>query len=405
MTGLKSAVPALLEMKSEINEWLELKRSQVPLPFYGSFDIRDAGWKAVVVDSNAFPAGFNNISEDDYELLSHGIHDWFQKCGKLPNRLLIWPESHTRNPNYMANISVIGALLKDIEFEVLIGSDILNSQTIHTSKGDIDLAHVEVGNQSVTADGKPIDMILLNSDLSEGPLEISGVNITPPNHMGWHSRSKCQHFEHVSDLVHELGDLVGIDPWLIGPWGFISRGRCLEDIQCRERLAGEIQEGLDFISSKYEEHGINSKPALFVKNDRGTYGLGILRVESPDEILNLSNRKMNRLAYAKGGVSAEDFLLQEAVPTYLKSYDSVLEPVGYGVNGRVSSWFHRSNPKYGVLDNLNTPSTRFILDSDLSPEAESLVIGRRWLHTLVAEISMIAMGREMQSHDSSDSEL
>ncbi len=405
MAGLKSAISGLLEMESEINEWLELKRSQVPLPFYGSFDIRDAGWKTVVVDSNAFPAGFNNIDKDDYEKLAHGILDWFHNLEEQPNRLLIWPESHTRNPDYMSNICVINDLLKDIGCEVLIGNDLLKSQTIHTSKGEINLAQVEVENQYVRADGKSVDMILLNSDLSEGPLEIAGVTITPPNYMGWHTRSKCNHFEHVSDLVHELGDLVGIDPWLIGPWGFISRGRCLEDIQCRERLAGEIQEGLEFISSKYEEHGIDSKPSLFVKNDRGTYGLGILRVDSPDEILNLSNRKMNRLAYAKGGVSAEDFLLQEAVPTSLKSFDSVIEPVGYGVNGRVSTWFHRSNQKYGALDNLNTPSTRFILDSDLSSEAESIVLGRRWLHTFVAEISMIAMGKEMLTHQSPDSEL
>jgi len=405
MAALKSVIPNLLAMESEIYEWLELKRSQVPMPFYGSFDIRDAGWKAAVVDSNAFPAGFNNIDEDDYENLSLGIKDWFGKLERQPNRLLIWPESHTRNPNYMANISVINSLLKDLGIEVLIGNDLLKKETLQTPKGEIDLSHVEVENQYVTADGKSVDMILLNSDLSDGPLEISEVRITPPNYMGWHTRSKCQHFEHVSDLVHELADLVGIDPWLIGPWGFISKGRCLEDIQCRERLAGEIHEGLEFIRSKYEEHGIDSKPSLFVKNDRGTYGLGILRIESPDEILNLSNRKMNRLAYAKGGVSAEDFLLQEAVPTFLKSFDSVLEPVGYGVNGRVCSWFHRSNQKYGALDNLNTPSTRFILDSDLTDEAESIMISRRWLHTLIAEISMIAMGREMLNHPSSDSAL
>ena len=113
---------------------------------------------------------------------------------------------------------------------------------------------------------------------------------------------------------------------------------------------------------------------------------------------------MNRLAYAKGGMNAEDFLLQEAVPTFLKSFDSVLEPVGYGVNGQVSSWFHRSNSKHGVLDNLNTPSTRFILDTDLSAEDASTIIGRRWLHSLVAEISMLAMGREMSDYASEESE-
>ena len=404
MSGLFAAIDRLLECKSEIKNWFEEQRKNTPVPFYGSFDIRDAGWKVVVVDSNAFPAGFNNIDEKDHQTLSKGIQEWFSSLDSSPKRVLLWPEAHTRNPGYMDNIWTINTLIQNTGIDVCVGTDFLKGQTFSSSKGEISLVDVDVQNHSVNADGKPVDMIIPNSDLSEGPLNISGVDIYPPNHMGWHSRSKCRHFEHVSDLVHDLSELVGIDPWLIGPWGFVSRGRCLEDAQCRERLAGEIQEGLEFIKSKYVEHEIDASPSLFIKNDRGTYGLGILRVESPDEILNLSNRKMNRLAYAKGGLSAEDFLLQEAVPTFLKSFDSVLEPVGYGVNGHVSSWFHRSNSKHGVLDNLNTPSTRFILDDDLSAEDASTIIGRRWLHLLVAEISMLAMGREMTDYASDDSE-
>ncbi|MEC7435726.1 MAG: glutamate--cysteine ligase, partial [Candidatus Thermoplasmatota archaeon] len=128
---------------------------------------------------------------------------------------------------------------------------------------------------------------------------------------------------------------------------------------------------------------------------------GILRIQSPDEVLNLSKRKMNRLTYAKGGKDAEDFLLQEAVPTFLKSNDSVIEPVGYGVNGQVISWFYRSNDKHGFMDNLNTPSTKFIIDKDLSEKASIEIHARRWLHELIANISMIAMGRENIDYDSS----
>ena len=35
------------------------------MPIYGSVDIRDFGWKVGVVDANHFPAGFNNISQED----------------------------------------------------------------------------------------------------------------------------------------------------------------------------------------------------------------------------------------------------------------------------------------------------------------------------------------------------
>ena len=404
MAGLEDALFSLLEKKDEIQYWLDDKRKNIPLPIYGSFDIRDAGWKAVVVDSNAFPAGFNNLDPEDHPELSFRLKKWFENLDNVPKRLLLWPEAHTRNPGYLENVRLLKSLIDRIGIEVLVGTDLLNSQNILTPVGDLSYVHVDVTDEMVLADGKSVDMIFLNADLSDGPLHVSRVDVVPPNHMGWHSRSKCRHFEHVSDLVHEVGDLVGIDPWLIGPWGFISRGRCLEDITCRERLAGEIHEGLEFISKKYKEHGIDSQPSLFIKNDKGTYGLGILRIQSPDEILNLSKRKMNRLTYAKGGKDAEDFLLQEAVPTFIKSNDSVIEPVGYGVNGEVISWFYRSNDKHGVLDNLNTPSTKFILDKDLSEKASLEIHARKWLHELVANISMIAMGREDIDHQSSPEE-
>ena len=404
MAGLEDALFSLFEKKDEIQYWLDKKRKTIPLPIYGSFDIRDAGWKAVVVDSNAFPAGFNNLDSKDHLKFSFQIKQWFENLDILPDRILLWPEAHTRNPGYLENVMLIKSLIDTTGIEVLVGTDLLNSQTISTPVGDLSYVDVDVTDEMVLADGKNVDMIFLNADLSDGPLHVSGVNVVPPNHMGWHSRSKCRHFEHVSDLVHEVGELVGIDPWLIGPWGFISRGRCLEDLTCRERLAGEIHEGLKFISEKYKEHGISSRPSLFIKNDKGTYGLGILRIQSPDEVLNLSKRKMNRLTYAKGGKDAEDFLLQEAVPTFLKSNDSVIEPVGYGMNGEVISWFYRSNHKHGVLDNLNTPSTKFIIDKDLSEKASIEIHARKWLHELIANISMIAMGLENIDYESSTEE-
>ena len=401
MVGFESALFPLFEQKSVVDEWLVKKQQETTLPVYGSFDIRDAGWKVVVVDSNAFPAGFNNLKIGDHEILSLRLRDWFSSLENTPNQILIWPEGHSRNSGYMENLIVIKSLIENLGFEVLIGTDILSPQSIHTSRGILDFVEIKIDEEHVYADGKLVDHIILNADLSEGSLELPGVKISPPDHMGWHIRSKCNHFSYVSKLVHELGDLVGIDPWLIGPWGFISKGRCLDDQLCRERLAGEIQQGLDFIQSKYDEHGIDANPSLFIKNDKGTYGLGVLRIDSPEEIINLSNRKKNRLTYAKGGNQAEDFLLQEAVPTSIQSLNSVIEPVGYGINGDVCSWFYRSNEKYGVLDNLNTPSTQFLLFDDLSSQASKLVNSRRWLHKLVADISMIAMGLEEENYASS----
>ena len=53
MAGLEDALFSLFEKKDEIQHWLSKKEKQF-LSHYGSFDIRDAGWKAVVVDSMHF---------------------------------------------------------------------------------------------------------------------------------------------------------------------------------------------------------------------------------------------------------------------------------------------------------------------------------------------------------------
>ena len=58
-----------------ITQWMAKKRSEVPIPIYGSVDIRDSGWKVAVVDANHFPAGFNNVSDQDVDKLSSLLKD------------------------------------------------------------------------------------------------------------------------------------------------------------------------------------------------------------------------------------------------------------------------------------------------------------------------------------------
>ena len=71
---------------------------------------------------------------------------------------------------------------------------------------------------------------------------------------------------------------------------FVSENKCLEKESCREKLAVEVDIFLEKIAKKYNSLGIDRKPVAFVKNDRGTYGLGIMAISSGEELLNLSNR-------------------------------------------------------------------------------------------------------------------
>ena len=85
-----------------------------------------------------------------------------------------------------------------------------------------------------------------------------------------------------------------------------------------------------------------------------------MMLTSGDQILNLSNRKANKLRYAKGGANVDNFLIQEGIPTALSTEDGeTLEPVVYLVDGEAASWFYRINAKKSDMDNLNSPSARF----------------------------------------------
>ena len=65
MTFVHNLAPVLESKREELTAWMSQKRTEVPIPIYGSVDIRDAGWKISVVDANHFPAGFNNVSSED----------------------------------------------------------------------------------------------------------------------------------------------------------------------------------------------------------------------------------------------------------------------------------------------------------------------------------------------------
>ena len=49
----------------EVCSWFDRLSEELPFPFYSSFDIRDSGFKLGPVDANIFPAGFNNICQQD----------------------------------------------------------------------------------------------------------------------------------------------------------------------------------------------------------------------------------------------------------------------------------------------------------------------------------------------------
>ena len=397
MSILHDFTESLEVKRDEITQWMAKKRSEVPIPIYGSVDIRDCGWKVAVVDANHFPAGFNNISEGDEEIMSKLLHDHIMRKHPSCEWVHLYPESHTRNQGYVENVATIKRLIQKAGFRCTVGSPELEGHgSLDGISAPLVLDQVLIVDDEITIDGLKPDLVMLNNDLTEGVLDgLSASNVSPPPHMGWQRRRKSEHYQHLQNYVNEISELIGIDSWhLLADW-FVSEDKCLEKETCRIMLASEVDEFLANIAAKYEKLGIDREPVAFIKNDRGTYGLGIMAVTSGEQLLNLSNRKFKKLMYSKGGVDVENFLIQEGVPTTMKSSDgATVEPVVYLVDGEAASWFYRMNPKKGEMDNLNSPSARFSSFSEAG--ADFGEHARTW-HALVAELSMLAMGAESQA--------
>ena len=393
----------LIEAKrQEITEWMEKKRSEVPIPIYGSVDVRDAGWKIAVVDANHFPAGFNNVAPEDEQHLSALLKNHINRRDEKCRWVHLYPESHTRNAAYVENLKTLQRLIEQAGFRCTVGSpELADHGSLAGISGplNLDIVSLQMVNdeESIVVNGKQPDLILLNNDLTEGIVPGLGTSrVSPPPVMGWHSRKKSHHYDALSDYVSEIAELIGIEPWcLITDW-FVSKDKCLDRESCRIELAAEVDDFIQQIKQKYHNLGIDREPVVFIKNDSGTYGLGILSVRSGEELLSLSNRKMRKLMYSKGGVEVENFLIQEGIPTRLETADGgPVEPVVYLVDGQAASWFYRINEKKSDIDNLNSPSASFESYTDVGHLYGENAHG--W-HALVAELSMLAMGKEFSNY-------
>jgi len=389
----------ILESKREqITAWMTKKRSEVPIPIYGSVDVRDAGWKVAVVDANHFPAGFNNVSKEDEPHLAALLKNHISRLKSECKWVHLYPESHTRNAGYIENVATLQRLINLSGFRCTVGSPELSAHgSLAGISGPLQLSRVELklenGTEELFVEGERPCLILLNNDLTEGIVPgLSANNVSPPPSMGWHRRRKSEHYVCLQKYVDEIAQLLEIDSWhLMANW-FVSENKCLEKETCRVALAKEVDGFIEDIRVKYKSLGVEREPVVFVKNDRGTYGLGIMAVKAGKELLELSNRKMKKLMYSKGGADVENFLIQEGVPTLLTEEGGApVEPVVYLVDGEAASWFYRINEKKGDMDNLNSPSAEFFDSSEVGHLYGEHAKG--W-HALVAELSMLAMGAE-----------
>jgi len=360
-----------------VNKWLESKATGLEIPFYSSADIRDSGYKAACIDSNLFPAGFNNLcekfSDEAIESIEKIIHTKFN--GNPHKNVLIVPEAHSRNKFYNAHLLSLKNILKKAGLSVTIAAmdpENINYQ-LETFDGNFLKTKPIIRKNNFLINeksGKPFDWILLNNDLSDGEIDFLDnlvQPIFPPVNFGWHKRRKSYFFESYNNLINELAKDFNFDPWLLSAITNLESNVDFNSETGREKVAVTVDKVLQSVRKKYDKYKIDNSPRVFIKNDSGTYGMGIMVVKSPDEIINMNRKARNKMAVGKGKQPITNVIIQEAVPTRNIMNDFVTEPVVYLINLQIVGTFLRANSERGAIDNLNAKGMSFYRYCTLHP--------------------------------------
>ena len=401
----------LLDQQQHIEAWLRREWLQTPAPFYASVDLRNAGYKIAPVDTNLFPAGFNNLNPAFDALCIQAIQQAAERVCPTAAGLLLIPENHTRNRFYLESLARLAELIRTAGFELRVGSldeNLTEAMPIQLDSGrELLLEPLKRDGDRIGVEGFTPCAVILNNDLSSGrPAILEGIEqaIIPPLDLGWNRRLKSDHFGFYREVALEFAELVNIDPWLIDPM-FRNCGQI--DFMKREGedcLASNVEKLLSDIRDKYEHFGIDQEPYVIVKADAGTYGMGIMTVRSADEVRDLNRKQRNKMASGKEGRKVSGAIIQEGVYTSETWGDAsaVAEPVVYMIDHFVVGGFYRVHSGRGAQDNLNSPGMHFeplaFAEScnrpDLSraPDAEP---NRFYAYGLIARLALLAAAREI----------
>lgn len=398
--------------RSQISGWFQKQWEKTPAPVYGSVDLRNAGFKLAPVDMNLFPAGFNNLNPKYFSISVLAARQTIQKLMPQAKKILVIPESHTRNILYWENIKTLQNILEAGGFTVKLGvleNEIKSSQTIQLNNGDsISIAPLVREHDQLRVDSFYPDMILLNNDLSVGIPDILQdlkLPLIPPAELGWSQRLKSEHFQYYAAVTDEFSAYIDIDPWLIAPL-FKHCGQIdfmeKEGLEC---LIYNTEILFASIKNKYDEYHIPYQPFLVVKADAGTYGMAVMTVRNVDELKTLNRKQRTKMSVTKGGQPVRRVIIQEGVYTFetIGDENAVAEPVVYLWGEHVVGGFYRVHKDRGTDENLNAPGMRFEPLAFPQPcnepclEENNPDQNRFYAYGIVAQLSMLAAAREIKN--------
>ncbi len=402
----------LLSKQSKIECWLRNQWQNIQIPFYASVDLRNAGFKLAPIDTNLFPAGFNNLNPTTLPLCVQAVQSAIERLNETAYKILIIAENHTRNLYYLKSLATLRDILQQSGYQVRIGSllpDLHEPLTLDLPSTQLVLEPLIKKNSCVSVEGFVPCIILLNNDLSLGhPSIFENIEqtIIPPLQSGWATRLKSNHFTHYHQVAQEFAEQIDIDSWLIDPL-FRNCGELNfmknEGYEC---LADNVDAILNNIQRKYNDYNVPYKPFVIIKADAGSYGMGVMTVHSADEIQALNRKQRTRMSKTKEGKSINKVILQEGIYTFETwgKDNAVAEPVIYMIDHFVVGGFYRVHTKRGINENLNAPGMQFeplaCINSCITPDnrqAPDAYPNRFYAYGVIARLALLAAAREINS--------
>ena len=404
-----------LDATPEIERWLRGQWQEHTPPFYGSVDLRNAGFKLAPVDMNLFPGGFNNLDATFLPLCVQAAMTTIDRLCPDARKLLLIPENHTRNLFYLQNVARLTTILRLTGLDVRLGSllpEIDKPTPVALPDGGSLLLEplVRNGHRLGLAGFDPC-AILLNNDLSAGiPKILENLHeqfLLPPLHAGWALRRKSHHFAAYDEVAGNFARLVGIDPWRINPYFAVCDSVNFHQRQGEDCLAANVDAVLGLIREKYQQYGIEETPYVVVKADAGTYGMGVMTVKDASQVTGLNRKQRNKMSVIKEGLAVSQVIIQEGVHSYERvgsgTEEGVAEPVVYMIDRFVVGGFYRVHSGRGKDENLNAPGMHFeplafetscsLPDHCQNPDAAP---NRFYAYGVVARLAQLAASVELE---------
>jgi glutamate--cysteine ligase len=404
-TPLSAFEQKIVDNKVSIEAWFEEQWQQTLPPVYASVDLRNALFKVSPIDTNLFSAGFNNLNSELMSVRVAAMKARIQREFPKAKRILFIPEEHTRNTFYLENVAIMTEIIKTAGYELVLGSlaEGMDYPATLKTATDRDIILHEItreGDQLRSGDFVP-DIIFLNNDLSGGKYPIfENIEqpIMPDPSLGWDQRLKSQHFSMFKDVAIKFSQAIDMDSWFVNPL-YRNCGEvdfmAGEGVECLRYNAEQLFRS---INKKYKEYNITEKPFIIVKADAGSYGMGVMSVSSPEELVSLNRKQRTHMAKTKGKVSVSKVILQEGVHTVEEKDGNVAEPVIYMIGECVVGGFYRMNTKRGSTENLNSPGMQF----STMPVADEISLlepenARFYVYGVVARLAALASALELDA--------